>query len=134
MSKTKTLKCRLRLKATPDELYNTFMDSKQHSELTGGEALIVPEVGGKFTAFDGWVSGSIIELKPGKEIIQSWLPQDDKWPQGITSKVIFKFTPDKDGYTFLDLTHENVPVIVANSYEQGWEDNYWKPLRKKFSA
>lgn len=134
MPKTKTIKCSIRLKAIAEDLYKTIMDSKQHSELTGGEALIEPVVGGKFTAFDGWVSGSNLELEPFRKIVQSWLPQDDKWPQTITSKVTFEFTPDKDGYTLLDLTHENVPVVVAASYEQGWEDNYFKPLRNKYAS
>ncbi len=35
----------------------------------------------------------------------------------------------KDG-TELEFTHENVPEEFEKEIEKGWEDYYWKPLKK----
>ena len=48
------------------------MDSKKHGEFTGDKAKIDPKVGGKFSAWDGYILGKTLELEPFKRIVQSW--------------------------------------------------------------
>jgi len=53
--------------ASPDEVYEAFMDARKHSAFTGSKATCNPKVGGKFTAWDGYISGRNLELKKRRE-------------------------------------------------------------------
>jgi activator of HSP90 ATPase len=70
--KTKTLHQSVSLKATAHDIYEALMDSNKHSEFTHSPAVIHMEVGGEFSAFDGWASGKTVELIPDKKIVQKW--------------------------------------------------------------
>ncbi|SRR6266404_5417863 len=70
--KTKTLQQTVRFKASPQEVYDTLMDSKKHKSLSGEPARISKKVGGKFTAWGSHLSGINLVLKPGKKIVQAW--------------------------------------------------------------
>jgi activator of HSP90 ATPase len=70
--KTKTLHQSVSLKATAHDIYEALMDSNKHSEFTHSPAVIHMEVGGEFSAFDGWASGKTVELIPYKKIVQKW--------------------------------------------------------------
>ena len=45
------------LKVSPKELYETFLDSKKHSAVTGMPADVNRKVGGSFSAFGGKIRG-----------------------------------------------------------------------------
>jgi uncharacterized protein YndB with AHSA1/START domain len=58
--------------ASPAEIYNAWLDNIAHSEMTGGEAIMSDEVGAEVSAWDGYITGRILELVPGERIVQSW--------------------------------------------------------------
>ena len=115
--------------ATPHQVYEALMDSRQHSAFTGDKAHISREVGGAITAFDGYVSGKNVELIPDQKIVQTWHASD--WPAGHESRVTFLVAPVAAG-TRLRFTHHNVPDDQYDSIKQGWIDNYWTPLKATF--
>ena len=78
---TKTLHQSVLIKAAPHEIYEALMDSKKHSEFTHSPAVISREVGAEFSAFDGWASGTTLELLPDTKIVLKWRAAD--WPQLI---------------------------------------------------
>jgi hypothetical protein len=65
--KTKTLQQTVRFKASPQEVYDTLMDSGKHKSLLGEPARISKKVGGNFTAWGSHLSGVNLVLNPGKE-------------------------------------------------------------------
>ena len=79
--KGKTIRQRVVISATPNEVYEAFVDPKKHSKFTGSKATFDPRVGGEFTAWDGYISGKNLELKEGKRIVQEW--QTTEWPKGF---------------------------------------------------
>jgi len=127
--KTKDLTQTTVFKASADDVYDALMDSQKHSEFTGGKAVMSQKVGGKFTAYDGYIEGTNTELKPGKKIIQSWRATD--WPKGHFSKVTYTLTK-KGGKTELKFKQEGVPADQYDAIKQGWVDYYWEPLKKMF--
>ena len=58
--------------ASPEEIYEAWLDSLGHSEMTGGEANMSGQVGAEVSAWDGYISGRNLELIPGERIVQSW--------------------------------------------------------------
>ena len=54
---TKTIQQSVRLPATPDDLYDSYLDAQQHAAITGSRVAISAREGGKFSAFDGMLRG-----------------------------------------------------------------------------
>jgi activator of HSP90 ATPase len=127
--KTKTIKQTATLTATPNEVYDALMDSKKHSKFTGGKCTMSTKVGGKFTAYDGYIHGENLELARGKKIVQSWNSSD--FPAGHFSKTTYNFSKTKTG-TKISFTHSGVPDDQFKSVKQGWIDYYWTPMKKMF--
>lgn len=113
-------------KASPHEVYEALMDSAKHSTFSGGVAEISREVGGEFSAYDGYITGKNIKLLPDREIVQSWRAVD--WPEDHLSTITFALLPIPDG-TRLNFTHVDVPEGTEAEFEQGWIDNYWTPMK-----
>ncbi|MFA5051577.1 MAG: SRPBCC family protein [Patescibacteria group bacterium] len=112
---------------TPHQVYEVWMDSDKHSQLTGSEATISRVVGGEFTTFGGWATGKNIELIPDKKIIQTW--RADDWPAGHFSTLTVHLLPAPGGTKIL-FTQTGVPLSLAKSVAQGWKDFYWEPMKK----
>ena len=125
--KTKTIKQGAMFAASPMRVYKALMDSKQHSKFTGDVAKISKRVGGKFSAFSGYIIGTNLVLQPGKKIVQAWRSSD--WPKGHMSEVIFLLKKAPKG-TKLMFTHKSVPANDVKDKTSGWKDYYWQPLKK----
>lgn len=123
----KTIKQSVTIKTTPHEVYEALMDSRKHAKFTGGKASISREVGGKFTAYDGYAEGVNVELVPDKKIVQTW--RADDWPEGHYSTVTFSLTKTEGG-TRLAFTQTGVPEEQFEDVGQGWRDYYWKPMKE----
>jgi activator of HSP90 ATPase len=124
--KTKTLHQTIAFKATPHEVYEALMDSKKHTDFTEAEAVISRDIGGKFTAFDGWVSGENVELIKDKKIVQIWRSAD--WSDNHYSTITFALK-QKGVETILDFTQTEIPMGFYNDIKQGWTDWYWDKLK-----
>ena len=124
----KTIIQKVRFKATPKELYSIFLDSKKHTEATGGKAKVSPKVGGSFTAWEGYIRGKNIMIVPGRMIVQSWRSGEFKAqdPDSILA-LTFEKAP---GGTLLTMVHAMVPDHKAKGFAKGWHDFYWKPIKK----
>ena len=130
-ARVKTIKQRVVVPAPPGTVYKAFVTPKLHAAFTNSPATGSGRVGGKFTAWDGYISGVNRELEPGKRIVQSW--RTTEWPPGaVDSELDLMFTAVKGG-TEIRMVHSNVPAGQADSYKQGWIDCYWTPLKKYFT-
>jgi activator of HSP90 ATPase len=127
--KTKTLHQSVLLKATAHDIYEALMDSNKHSEFTHSPAVIHREVGGEFSAFDGWASGKTVELIPDKKIVQKWRGAD--WPQGHYSTVMFEL--QAQGHeTRVDFTQADIPEDLYADLKAGWVEWSWDNLAAYF--
>ena len=114
-------------KAAPHEVYEALMDSQKHAEFSSSPAAISREVGGEYSAYDGYITGKNLELVPDRKIVQSWRAVD--WPAGKLSTVTFALSPLAGG-TQLDFTHTDLPEGTEAEFTQGWIENYWEPMKK----
>ncbi|MEQ8337263.1 MAG: SRPBCC domain-containing protein [Cyclobacteriaceae bacterium] len=125
----KTVKLTQEFPVSPHILYAAWLNSKTHSEMTGGEAHCSDAEGEKFTAWDGYIEGTNISLNLPKEIIQKWRTADfkDSDPDS-TIKIEFEETPNG---CLMTLTHSEIPEGQPD-YHQGWIDNYLEPMKDHF--
>ena len=128
--KTKTIRQVEFIPAKPVEIYDAILNEKKHSAFTGAKATCDRRVGGKFTAWDGYIKGTNITLENGRRIVQEW--KTSEWPNGYGPSIIeFTFRPKGEG-TEVKMIQKNIPAEQADSYKQGWTDFYWDPLKKYF--
>ena len=128
--KFKSITMKLLLKARPENVYNALTNPLEHSRFTGAKATGGDIVGGKFTAWDGYIHGRVIELVKNERIVLEWLTTE--WPKDYPPSIV-KFTLERKGeFTELVLVHSKVPASQASSYRQGWLDYYWTPLKNYF--
>ena len=126
--KTTTIKQQIELNATPEMLYQMIMDEKMHAAFTGANAKVTNRKGGKFNIWDDYITGKTIELVKNKKIVQEWHASD--MPEGHISIATFQFVAINPKKTLIQFTHSLVPADLAASYEQGWTDNYWEPMKR----
>jgi activator of Hsp90 ATPase protein 1 len=124
--RTKTLRQSVVLKATAHEVYGALTDSKQHAEFTHSPAVIGRIVGAEFSAFDGWASGTILELIPDKKVVLKWRARD--WPGGLYSTVTLDLHA-QGLETRLDFTQTDIPEDFYAELESGWVEYYWDNLK-----
>ena len=99
--------------------------------MTGNPAKVKGKVGGKFTAWDGYIFGSTLELEPDQRIVQAWRTSEfpDDAPDSRLEILLEKVTKG----TKVTLIHSDMPEDQVDSYRQGWEDFYFKPMEEYFS-
>jgi len=115
--------------ASPDEVYEAWLDSKRHSKMTGAKAKVNSKVGESFVAWDGYISGKNLKLEPGKRIVQAWRTSEFSEDEA-DSQIEIVFKPVKEG-TKIILRHTNLPPH-GEIYRQGWEDSYFTPMQAYF--
>ncbi len=118
------------LKATPETIYRAWLSTDGHAAMTGSPAKVSSRVGGKFTAWDGYISGKTLQLKPYTRIVQAW--RTTEFPEGSPDSQVEIVLEAIKGGTKLTLTHTNIPEGQADDYKQGWEDFYFKPMKEYF--
>jgi iron complex transport system substrate-binding protein len=117
--------------ATASEIYEAWLDPARHAKFTGGTATIEARVGGRHTAWDGYIEGTILELMPGQRIVQSWRSLD--FPQEAPDSRLEIVFADAPGGTELTLVHTEIPEGQGVDYEEGWKEHYFKPMQRFFS-
>jgi activator of HSP90 ATPase len=125
------LKVSVKLRCTAKEVFSGWLNDKVHSEFTGGaKAVTSPNEGGRFSAYDGYITGTNVEIFPYKKIIQKWrttdfLPEDE-------DSVIELFFTFKDDHTLVTISHSNIPDGEGDNYKKGWKENYFAFMKKYF--
>jgi len=117
--------------ATPQEIYTAWLSSEGHSLMTGSPASVSADVGGEFTAWDGYIHGRNLELQKDKRIVQSWRTSefsDDEDDSQI--EVTFQSIGD---HTKVTLRHTGLPPH-GTQYEQGWVEAYFEPMKEYFEG
>jgi activator of HSP90 ATPase len=118
----------LDFRSSPERMYEALLDSKKFTAFSGGRAAeIHREVGGSFSIFAGHIVGRNLELIPARRIVQAW--RVVPWPEGVYSIARFELQNQGSG-TKVMFDHTGFPTDLAEHLESGWQENYWKALRR----
>ena len=116
-----------------EKIYKAYLSTQGHTQMTGSPAKVDGRVDGEFTAWDGYIWGTFLELEENKKIIHAWrtaeFPEDaeDSRVEILLEEIA---TGEALATTRLTLIHTNIPEGQAESYKTGWEDFYFKPMRE----
>jgi activator of HSP90 ATPase len=116
--------------AKASEIYNAWLNSEGHAAMTGSLAHVDGKVGGKFTAWDGYIFGRTLELTPNQRIVQVW--RTSEFPDDSPDSHVEILLEEVPGGTKVTLTHSDMPEDQVDSYRQGWDDFYFKPMKSYF--
>jgi uncharacterized protein YndB with AHSA1/START domain len=117
--------------ASAQEIYEAWLDSLKHSEMTGGQAAVMSdEIGADVSAWDGYISGRNLELVPGERIVQSW--RSSQFADEHEDSIITLTFEEVDGGTRVTLLHSNVPDEQTGYEESGWQTYYFEPMAAYF--
>lgn len=122
----KTIRQSVTFAASPHDVYEALMDSRKHARFTKSPARINRRVGGKFSAYGGYIDGVNLVLVPDRRIVQSW--RGSEWPTGHYSRATFALKKVKTG-TRLTFTQSGVPDHHYAHIKKGWIDHYWVPMK-----
>ena len=116
-----------------EKIYKAYLSTQGHTQMTGSPAKVDGRAGGDFTAWDGYIWGTFLELEKNKRIVQAWrtaeFPED---AEDSRVEILLEEIPTDEALamTRLSLTHTNIPEGQSDDYKQGWEDFYFKPIRE----
>ena len=117
--------------ASPQEIYDAWLDSLAHSEMTGSEAILSDDIGAEVSAWDGYITGRNIELVPGERIVQSW--RTTEFADEHEDSIVTLTLEDVEGGTLVILQHSNVPEEQTRYEQGGWQQYYFEPMKKYFA-
>lgn len=115
--------------ATPLDVYNAWLDSEQHSDMIEGDAKVSNKVGGHFTAWADYISGTNLALETGKYIKQAW--RTTEFEDSDEDSILELTFERADIGTLLTLKHTNLPSH-GEQYINGWKEHYFEPMQNYF--
>jgi len=127
---TDELKLSVTIPAKPADIYRAWLDSDLHSAMTGSEARVEPQVKGKFTAWDGYIEGTIVEMDPSQRIVQKWRTTD--FPSDSPDSLVEITLKEIKKGTRITLIHTDIPAGQGDDYRTGWKDFYFDPMKRYF--
>jgi len=112
------------------KIYDAWISSKGHSKMTDNPAKVENKVGGKFTAWDEYISGTTVELIPDKKIVQKW--RTTEFPDDAQDSDLEILLEPAGKGTKLTLVHTNIPEGQKKQYKDGWNEFYFEPMKEYF--
>ncbi|MCH7738329.1 MAG: SRPBCC domain-containing protein [Chloroflexi bacterium] len=118
---------------SPHDVYEAYMDPEKHAKFTGAKVNISREIGSEFSAYDGALSGTILELIPDAKIVQTWRGSDEGWVPGHYSTATFSLEAI-DGGTRLTFVQTGVPEVSLEQISAGWQKHYWPKMKQTLES
>ncbi|HQY61609.1 MAG: SRPBCC domain-containing protein [Myxococcales bacterium] len=118
------------LAAPPVRVFDAWMSGEGHAAFTGAGATVEARVGGRHTAWDGYIEGTTVEVARPDRIVQTW--RTSEFPAAAPdSRIELSFRPSAIG-TELTLVHTGIPRGQGAKYRRGWEEHYFSLMRAHF--
>ena len=128
--------------ATPKRLFEAWLDSGEHGDMTGRPATIDASVDGPVSLLDGAVLGRVLRMEPYQRIVHE-LNTAQEWEDGRVTRVEVSLAtgphyggignPQDDGTTII-LRHTGVDAGGAAFSPDWWESRYFRPMDAYFTS
>ncbi|HCS19012.1 MAG TPA: ATPase [Bacteroidetes bacterium] len=114
------------LPVDPDMVYAALTREATIQLWTGAPARMIAEPGEEFSMWEDDILGKILELEPGKKIVQEWYFGEEG-----ESIVTITLHPHKKG-TSVEIRHTGIPDEHFENISEGWDDVYMASLIEFF--
>lgn len=113
--------------ATAKSLYNLYMNSKLHTEVSGAPAEISKKAGEPFKVAGGNIKGKNLHVQANKMVVQTWRAKG--WDRKLPDSILTLYFEDTDDGAQVQMIHALVPDDQQAEVKKGWNDYYWKPWK-----
>lgn len=115
---------------TAARLWSDWLTGYSHSAMTDADATGEAKEGSSFTAWGGYISGTVISLEPQRSFVQSWRTLDFK-PDAADSRLEVSLADSPEGCV-VTVRHSDLPEGDGPKYHQGWLENYAAPMAEYY--
>jgi activator of HSP90 ATPase len=123
----RTIQQQATFRASPDTLFDLYLNSRLHTLATGARAVMSRTIGGRFMAHAGHLRGCNLAIVPKRLVVQTW--RGSNWKKrDLDSVLVLVFSKVGRGGR-VTMIHANVPDANAASIERGWHQYYWRPWK-----
>lgn len=105
-------------------VWQALVDPELIKQWSGSDAKMSADEEQDFSLWGGDIWGTNTKVVPEQLLEQDWY--GDKWDE--PSKVVIKLN-DSNGVTLLTLEHSGVPDDEESSFDDGWRDYYFGPMK-----
>lgn len=125
---TTTLLVSVSLDAAPDAVFRTLTDSTLHSAFTGSRSEIDASPGGRFSYFDGAITGAFEAVDPPHRLVQTL--RAGSWPPDSIATVTSTLASAASGArTQVTVVEAGFPSGHRDDVVAGWS-GYWDALEQ----
>lgn len=128
----KLIQQKVRFPVGAQRLYRLYLDAKEHGGALGSKVVVRAKEGSAFSSWDGYISGKILRLVEGRQVVQTWRASD--WASTDPDSILILSFNDVPGGGEIEMVHAGVPGNQAASLAKGWNDYYWAPWKAHFGA
>lgn len=121
----------------PEDLFTCFLIKGKVRAFTQSNASVEPNVGGKFSWFNGSVEGIFTEIQKDSKLCFTW--RFTNWPDGVSSNVSLVLSEPEPGTTICKLEQSGIPEEdrfgqggVFEHVEKGWQIQVFTRIRQVF--
>ena len=118
-------------------MYKTLTDQMELCRMQQGPAISEPREGGKFSLYDGMISGTYTELKENVQIKMKWRMKD--WVEDCFSVVVMDFEDCGDDTVDIKVTQSEIPeydqygkFVHLDNLEGGWKNMIFQRIEQVF--
>ncbi len=117
-----TFSCSIEVAASPETVFEYFIDAELMVTWIGDHALLDAQPGGEFTLdIEGIpVRGQYLEVVPPERVVVSWGHAGSETLPPNSTEVQFSLSPTAEGGTLIEVEHRNLPVEHLSSHQMGW--------------
>ncbi|AMO98962.1 hypothetical protein CAter282_1060 [Collimonas arenae] len=116
------------LKASAEALFDMYVDPVMHQAITGQPVMVAAEAGAEFEAFDGALSGVMLQVVKPRLIVQTWRSSAFAEEDPDSILILSFHTQGEQGR--IDLVHLDVPDQDYENVKIGWREKYFEPWRE----
>lgn len=119
---------------TPQQVFDALTDPARFTKMMAFSmvpkakpAVLSAAPGAAFSLFDDHITGRNIEVVAARRLVQAW--RAGGWETGVYSIARFEITANA-GKAVITFDHTGFPKGEGAHLAEGWNANYWAPLRK----
>lgn len=116
------------LKATAEALFDMYLDPVMHQAITGLPVMVEAEAGTEFEAFDGALSGVMLQVVKPRLIVQTW--RSSAFAEADPDSILILAFHAHGEQGRIDLVHLDVPAQDYENIKLGWREKYFEPWRE----